>query len=427
MLNPMADVQPFRALRYAQGLDLSKAICPPFDTISPEQQDRLYDRSPYNAVRIELAKDDGGSRYENAARSLQEFIARGTLVRDGEPAFYLHRHTFTAAGKQHTRRVLFARLRVTPWSDGEVLPHEQTFGAPKEDRIQNMRATGINASPVFMVYRDARRAIAGILADRAQAPFAEFPGDGGDHHSLSLITGETAAALQTALVGEQLYIADGHHRYETALAYREEVRAGSSDWTGDDPANFALVALASAADPGLVVLPIHRVTRAGDRWDDVRSRLTPMFNIAPVEGSILQAVAATGPAPAFGLVARDTEANLLLTVKDAVALDAALPADHSAAWKSLDYSIANQAIMQACLGLSSEQMKEYKTVQFTADPEEAESAVRSGDARYAVLMNPVPVHRVLELADAGERMPQKSTFFYPKVPTGLVFNQVTAD
>jgi uncharacterized protein (DUF1015 family) len=424
MLNPMADVQPLRALRYAPALDLSRAICPPFDTISPEQQQRLYDRSPYNAVRIELAMENGGSRYDNAAKALGKFIAEGTLIRDEAPAFYLHRHKFTAAGRDHTRQVLFARLRVTPWADGEVLPHEQTFGAPKEDRMENMRATGINASPVFLIYRDDGGAVTSIMAEGAGAPVAEFPGEGGEHHALTRIDGAAASEITQALAREKLYIADGHHRYETALAYREEARTAAGGWTGDEPANFALVALAAAHDPGLVVLPIHRVTKGGDPWDDVLPRIASMFTVEPVTGDLAAEVAARGNEVVFGLVAADAEADLLLTVKNAEAVNAALPDDRSVEWRTLDYSIANHAIMQACFGLTPEQMREYKTVQFTADALEAVSAVRDDDAKYAVIMNPISTRRVLELADAGERMPQKSTFFYPKVPTGLVFNPV---
>jgi uncharacterized protein (DUF1015 family) len=417
----MADVQPLRALRYAPGLDLSRAICPPFDTISPEIQQQLYDRSPYNAIRIELAKEDGPGRYENAAVALSTFLADGTLVRDDEPAFYLHRHSFSAAGRKHTRRVLFARLRVTPWADRVVLPHEQTFGAPIEDRIQNMRATGINASPVFLIYRDAGGAIKEVLSGTTHGAL-EFPGGGGEHHSLTRIGGDRAARLHEAFTGETLYIADGHHRYETALTFREEERGQVASWTNEEPANFALVALAAADDPGLVVLPIHRVTNGGGPWDEVLPRITSLFNAQPVPDAAAAVSEAEGAA--FGLVAKGADADLLLTVKDTSSVDAALPQDRSAAWRALDYSIANHAIMQTCIGLTPEQMKEYKTVHFTADAGEATAEVRGGDAKYAVLMKPLTAANVLELADAGERMPQKSTFFYPKVPTGIVFNPV---
>jgi uncharacterized protein (DUF1015 family) len=424
MLKPMADVQPLRAIRYNPALDLSLAVCPPFDTISPEEQQRLYERSLYNAVRIELAKSNGGTRYENAARTLAEWLGDSTLLRDESPAYYLYRQSFPHGNTSYTRTILFARLRVVPWSEGTVLPHEQTFGAPKEDRIQNMRATKLNGSPVFLLYRDEAGEVR-HATETGGSRTVKFRTEDGQGHSITRIDDPDAiAALQRAFGNENLYIADGHHRYETALAYRDEVRSQSASWSGDEPANFALVALVAADDPGLLVLPIHRVTSIGDGWSAVRPRLEAMFNIEPVTGDIAAAVAARAGEPVFGFVASDSPGNLLLTVKDADAVDRALPADRSAAWKALDYSAANHAIMQACLGLTTEQMKDYKTVQFTEDAEDAEAAVRGGGARYAVVLNPISAHRVLELADAGERMPQKSTFFYPKVPTGIVFNPV---
>ncbi len=424
MLNSMADVHPLRAIRYNPALDLSLAVCPPFDTISPEEQDRLYARSPYNAVRVELAKADGGTRYENAARTLGHWLDDGTLLRDESPAYYLYRQTFNQGGTDHTRTILFARLRVVPWSDGVVLPHEQTFGAPKEDRIQNMRATKVNASPVFLLYRDRTGGIGAITA-RYGGRSIEFRTEDGQRHAVTRIDdAEAVTALQRAFEAETLYIADGHHRYETALVYRDEVKAQSAPWSGEEPANFALVALVAADDPGLLVLPIHRMTGAGGDWDEVRPRLESMFSIDRVSGDLMPAVAAQAGRSVFGLVAGESGDNLLLTVKNQATVDAVMPRDRSAAWKALDYSIANHAIMQACLGLTTDQMKDYETVQFTEDASEAEAAVRGGKSRYAVIMNPISARKVLDLADAGERMPQKSTFFYPKVPTGIVFNPV---
>ena len=184
----MADVRPFRALRYDPELDLGNAISPPFDTISPDQQRALHELSPYNAVRIELAEDDGPGRYENAARALKEYTERrATLRRDTMPAFYLYEQKFRHDDREYTRTILFARLRLVPWSEGIVLPHEQTFGAPKEDRIRIMRATRLNASPVFLIYRDADGRVRQILDEGAlhQIPLTEFAGDDGQRHSLT--------------------------------------------------------------------------------------------------------------------------------------------------------------------------------------------------------------------------------------------------
>jgi uncharacterized protein (DUF1015 family) len=425
----MAEVHPFRALRYDPGLDLSKAIAPPFDTISPEQQRALHESSPFNAVRIELAEETGPGRYENAAKALADYMEAGYLRRDTMPAFYLYQQSFAHDGREFTRSMLFARLRLRPWSDGVVLPHEQTFGAPKEDRIRNMRATHLNASPVFMLYRDADNRIRQLIGESVlhQLPLAEFEGADGQRHRLTRIDEPGATEeIERAFADETLYIADGHHRYETALGYRDEVRASSDEWTGDEPENFAMVALTAADDPGLLVLPIHRVTEKGDPWPDVSGRLEPMFELRPITGTAAEIETAlkghAGEQPAIGLVARESPDAFELTIKDGDLVDQALPEDRAPEWRALDYSIANFAVMREGLGLSDEEMADYHALWFTADGNEAVAAVRGGRARYAVLLNPVAPHRVLELADLGERMPQKSTFFYPKVPTGLVFN-----
>jgi uncharacterized protein (DUF1015 family) len=439
----MADVRPFRALRYDPELDLGKAISPPFDTISPDQQHTLHELSPYNAVRIELAEETGPGRYENAARALKEYMEQGWLRRDTMPAYYLYRQRFRHDDQDYTRTIVFARLRLVPWSDGVVLPHEQTFGAPKEDRIRNMRATRLNASPVFLVYRDADGRVRQILDEGAlhQIPIAEFEGTDGQRHTLTRIDEPGAIEeIERAFADEVLYIADGHHRYETALAYRDEARGAAGqwtgeerpevstsekEWTGEEPANFALVALAAVDDPGLLVLPIHRVTAAGDAWVDVGARLESMFNIEPVAGDadpLESAVASRMDEPALGLVASEEPQNLLLTIKDGDAVDRALPEEHAPEWRALEYSIANYAVMREGLGLSDAGMSDYNSVWFTESAEEGMEAVRNGRAKYAVILRPLQVHRMLEIADIGERMPQKSTFFYPKVPTGIVFN-----
>ncbi len=420
----MADVRPFRALRYAPELDLATAVCPPFDTISPEQQRALHDLSPCNAVRIELAFDSDGDRYWTAAAALQRFRDDGTLRRDSSPCFYLYDQTFERDGRTHTRRILFARLRLEPWG-GAVLPHEQTFGGPKADRLKLLRATRLNASPVFLVYRDAERRIGAILARAGERPpDAQFTTPDGQQHTLRLIDDpEDTNALSQAFRAETLCVADGHHRYETALGYRDERRSAAATWTGDEPENFALIALSAASDPGLLVLPIHRVTNAAAPLDEALGRLRPLFDIETIPSlASLESRLAGAKSPAFGLAAAESPDLHLLTVREAAAVDALLPQDRSPEWRGLDYAIANYAVLRHALGLTDAQMSGYGTLWFTEDAGEAVRTVRSGKAHYAVLLHPVAVTRVLDLAAAGERMPQKSTFFYPKVPTGLVFN-----
>jgi uncharacterized protein (DUF1015 family) len=422
----VADVRPFPALRFSPETNLADNVCPPFDTISPEQQRALYARSPHNAVRIELAEPANGDRYASAAATLAQWRDERVLGRDDRPTYTLYRQTFTRDGRTYGRTILFARLRLEQWDKGIVLPHEQTFGGPKEDRLKLLRATHLNASPVYLLYRDKTREIQSTLDDLVmQEPQAAFATEDGQRHAIWVASDpDLLAHLQEAFADETLYVADGHHRYETALGYRDEVRASAPTWTGEEPENFALAALTSAQDPGLLVLPIHRVTKAEVPIEEALDRLRMAFKVetalsleaalTALEGDTvgsLMALAAAGP-------------DQIYLLSPAEGVDRLLPQDRSADWRHLDYAIANYAVLQHGLGLQESQMKDYSMVWFTEDAHDAIGQVRNGEARYALLLKPMPVGRVLDIADAGERMPQKSTFFYPKVPTGIVFNLV---
>jgi len=425
MLPGMADVRPFRALRYDSSLDLSSIVCPPFDTISADQQRELYERSPYNAVRIELAEESGAGRYENSGATVRKWMADGVLRRDERAAFYVHRQTFRHEEREYTRTMLFARVRVEPWSAGTVLPHEQTFGGPKEDRLQLMRATHLNPSPVFVFYRDDGR-IRGMLeaGEDKRTNVADFVSPDGQQQSLSLLDDEEAVAeLAKAFADKTIYIADGHHRFETALAYRDEAKAAADNWTGEEPENFAMIALVAQDDPGMLTLPTHRLTNIETPLAEALERLEAMFEVTTFDGSAADLVSQALPeagGTAFGLVSED--GLRLLTVKDAAAIDAIMPQERTPEWRSLSYAIANHVILRQCLGLAEEQMKDYSWFWFTEDAEKAAVAVSTGEATYAVLLESMPVATVLSMADAGERMPQKSTYFWPKATTGVLFN-----
>jgi uncharacterized protein (DUF1015 family) len=423
----MADVRPFRALRFNPELDMSAAVCPPFDTIPPQLQRELYERSPYNAVRIELAEGEGDTRYENAAGTLRAWLQDGTVRRDANPAFYLLKQTFTYDGHEHTRTILFGRLRVVPWDEGEVLPHEQTFPKHKDDRLRLMRAAHVNASPVFLFYRSNDLIRLKIMEAEAieHTPVAEFDTPDGQHLKLVRVDAPIdVSALERYLREERLYVADGHHRYETALNYRDEVRSQRGTWTGDEPENFAMVGLVAEDDPGLLVLPTHRVVASHLAWPEVRSALEAFFDVEPidVDADELAVELAARHVSALGFAAKSAGTNFILTPKETHVIDHLLPQDRSPAWRALDYAICDWVVVRHCLGLSEDETKDQSRLWFTESAREAVAQAREGSANYAVVLNHVPVHRVLELADLGERMPQKSTFFYPKVPAGLVFN-----
>ncbi|MEX0786713.1 MAG: DUF1015 domain-containing protein, partial [Dehalococcoidia bacterium] len=277
----MPDFRPFRALRYRAG-DAGECIAPPYDVIDAEQQAALHERSPHNVIRLELGeqRDDDSpedNRYTRAASTLRAWRASGALAQDEQPSFYVHTHEFAHEGKRYRRTALFGLLRLEPWESGAVRPHEETMRGPKEDRLQLLRALRTNVSPIFALYRDG--SATPPVMERATPLFdAETPE--GDRHALSALSApEDIQSIADALRDQPAYILDGHHRFETALAYRDECRAKAASWTGEEPENFALVALAAADDPGLLLLPIHRLVRPPAVPADVVARLERFFDI----------------------------------------------------------------------------------------------------------------------------------------------------
>jgi len=413
-------------MRYAPNVDLAAAVCPPFDVISPQEQRALHQRSPYNAVRLELA-EDGDERYRRAADTLRRWLEVGVLRRDGSPAFYVYRQQFQYSGRTYSRSVLFARLRLEEWEKGVVLPHERTFGAPKEDRLKLLRAARLNTSPVFLLYKDDRRLIQPSLAECMGAPpLVEFSdGDSGGHALWRVDDSRLTDALSLAFAGETLYVADGHHRYETALGYRDERRAVALTWSESEPENFVLAALTAADDPGLLVLPIHRLSNTDVPLAEALDRLARVFEIEAVPSSpaLLAALAERGRlGSAFGLATAQPPELYLLALRESEVLADLVPQGGSATWRHLDATIATYTVLRYGLGMDEAQMSDTDSLWFSEDANEVLAAVRDGRCRYALLLNPVPIRRILVIADTGERMPQKSTFFYPKVTTGLVFN-----
>ena len=416
----MADVQPLEAIRYAPSVDLARVVCPPFDTIAPKEQRRLYDRSHHNAVRLELPKERGDP-YKAAAKTLSQWLGKGTLVRDETPAFYAYQQEFAHGGESYRRRLLFGRLRLEPWDSGTVLPHERTFRAPKEDRLKLLHSLRLNTSPIFLVYPDSRQQVVPLVARAAGVePTVQFRDEDGFAHSLWRIDDpHIVATISRGLQKEKLYVADGHHRYETALAYSEEHQAG------DGRESFVLVALAAANDPGLLVLPIHRLVDVEMPVENVLKLLGTLFEVEsrPSLADLLRDMADRGRmVNSFGLVAAGSPDFYLLTLSDPEAAEPYLPSERSPSWRRLDAAIATNVILRHTLGLNSDQLEDIRTVWYDQDAERAVAEVRKGRARYAVLLNPISPQRVMTIADGGERMPQKSTFFYPKIPTGLLFH-----
>jgi uncharacterized protein (DUF1015 family) len=432
----LADVRPFRGLRYCPGTaaNLADLLSPPFDVISPEGQRFLLQRHPANIVRLELSQerpDDTpqDSRYTRAAATLNRWLAEGILAVDPEPAFYVYDQEFFRGGRLLRRRALLARVRLEPWDKGVVRPHEHTMTAPKEDRLQVLRHCRTSFSPVFALYRDPDGRLRTLIRQVDEsAPLAQAHEPGGERHILYGLAGDASVgAIRDLLSDRTLYVADGHHRYETALAYREERRAAG--WTGEEPENFAFMALTAAEDDGLVVLPIHRVVRLDAIPEDLPARFEGPFvveDVGPVHagGALRDALSRLSEAgsagPAYVAVGPGPSRLRLLRPRDPVALAASLPPGTPPAWRSLDVAVLQHAVFDGLLGIGAARLDRGDALEYTEDGAEALEAVASGRARLAFLVNATPVEQILAVADTGERMPQKSTFFYPKLATGLV-------
>jgi uncharacterized protein (DUF1015 family) len=430
-------VLPFAGQRYtAPGAELERLICPPYDVISPEEQVQLQALSPNNAVYVELPTDmpgRPGSRYELAAERLASWRRDGVLEPDPRPAYYLSETQFAHAGESMRRRDILAALEVGPWSKGVVLPHEHTMAGPKADRLELLRATHVNSSPIWVMHRDRLDAVDRAWSDaEAQPPLAEFTWRGEQHRLWRIDDEATVDGIRrTFESGGPLYIADGHHRYETCLAFKEEAGARVPG------AAATLATVTWADDPGLLALPTHRVLNGLDpsltleeaetRWADAfHVEYYPVWDQGPVEqiDALMQQLASSGrAAPSIGLYGLGhTDLFGILELRGRKPPEGALPQARSDAWKSLDVTLLHSLLVDPLVEETGRPRE--SVLSFTRDPHEAIATVREGRASAAFLLNPTPVGGVLAVADAGDLMPEKSTYFYPKTPAGLVMRDL---
>ncbi len=425
----MADIRPFTGLRYDPArVSLADAVCPPYDVISPAAADALRRRSPWNAVHLELpqAPADGSSdRYRAAAGLLAHWRADGVLRAEGEPALYLVDHTFTGPdGRERTRRGFVCLLRLEQFAARVVLPHERTHAGPKVDRLELLRATHANLSQVFLLYPDPRHDVGRALAAAAPppAPAFEAADDDGNFCRLAPLTGPVTAQVATLLADRQLLIADGHHRYETALAYREERRAA-----GDDSADWLMVCLSSMDDSGLAIFPTHRLLKGVTLppCDEIVARLGETFDVTeePDGGAWATAMERVsrsgGPRKELGLYLPG-EGRCLTLVQRAGAVERLTARGLSPALARLSVTLLAELVFRDALGLDADRLEGH--LDFAKSVADAATALDAGDYALAAFLGATPMDEVRAVAEGGEVMPQKSTYFYPKLLTGLVFN-----
>jgi uncharacterized protein (DUF1015 family) len=455
----MAAIIPIKGLRYNQQKvgSLADVVTPPYDVIDAAAQDSYYKRHPYNIIRLEygriLAGDsEKNNRYTRAAANYREWIQENILIPESKPAIYLYEQEFRAGGKNKIRSGIICGVRLEPYESGVVLPHEETMSKHKADRLELMRACRANFSPVFSLYADQENRIIASLKESVKGahPDISFTDDSGEVHRIWVVSNpEAIGKAQHIMEEKRIFIADGHHRYETALNYKKEQEAAGENATvtNAEPAyNYVMMTLVNLYDPGLVVLPTHRLIK------DVRSLdkkhlveqlkenfAVEAYELEPARSNFRQLLGMLetmgldaqdpyekkdkGHRHAFGLYAGDNKLYLL-TLKDSVDLSQTMPKEKSHAWQKLDVSILHTLIIEKYLGICGELRARADHITYTREEEGALELVDRGEYQLVFFLNPTLIEEVTKVAGQGEKMPQKSTFFYPKVITGLVINQL---
>jgi len=414
----MADVEPLRALHYdlERTGGLQDVVAPPYDVIDAEERAELEARSPYNVVRIDLPVGD--HPYEAAASQFAAWQSDGVIVRDAEPALWALEQTYTGPdGRVRGRRGFLARVRVEEYGPGRIRPHERTHPGPKEDRLRLTRATRTNLSPIFSLFDDPVGTVEKALTSATTGePWGSATDEDGTVNRMWRIgDADAIAAITEALQSTELLIADGHHRYETARVYADEVG-------GDGPQRYVLMCLVSLEDPGLTVFPTHRLLRdlRPDQTDALTEAIRRDFDIRRL-GSTAELAPLYGQPVSMGYIDSHGRQPFMLTLKDQAIADAAL-ADHAEPYRRLDTAVLEALVLKGALGMTNDDIDHLSGLGYARNFDEALSAVMTGGYDAAFFVAATPIEQVREVAAAGESMPPKSTYFFPKVPTGLLFN-----
>jgi uncharacterized protein (DUF1015 family) len=429
----MAEIRAFRAIRYDLGRvgKLSDVVAPPYDVIDSGLQQNLYDRSPFNVIRLELNKQlpidtESENCYTRAARFLRDWQHDGILTQDSARSLYVYEQTFSIEGKPFTRRGVFARMRLEPFGQGKVFAHEETMPGPKADRLKLLNATSMNLSPIFGLYPDPQNEIQNILyAAKARSLPLEATDQLGVISRLWPIADQQAVSKVIGLMGPKpVFIADGHHRYETGLRYLEERRAAREAMDEESPAQFILVMLVSMNDPGLLILPTHRLLSgfANLTSDRLQAILQPHFEFQQ-HGTMREAwdwIEAGGGQNILGFGTLADRRWITARLKSSQLMDE-LAGNHSPDWRALGVAILHVLVLDHLLAKARQGEAACKYVHSLSEVEES-MAARQCD--LAALVPPAAMSHVESIAGSLEKMPPKSTYFYPKVLSGLVFNSV---
>lgn len=437
----MAEIRPFHGLRYNPSLikDLSTVICPPYDVISPSLHEDLHARNDYNFIRLEDARQSPGdtpenNKYTRTAATLVQWIDQKILIPEKSPALYLHDHYFQLQGKEHKRRGITVRVRLEEWERMIIRPHEGILSAPKEDRQNLLWALNVNTSPILMMYQDPHREIASILEKEThKQPVINTTTPEGDMHKVWAITEpETVNLIAGAMADQPFYIADGHHRYTSALTYRRDKMTMAPGTSPDDAINFVMTTLVDFADPGLIILAPHRLIRGLSKTilDELITRLGAFFKIKELTASAsdiwerIDTLVSVPDVFRMAFFGPATDKFYILELPDINAIAQTMPYFHSDLYRKLDVSIVDHLILEKVLELGVGGADEAK-IHYSYDRQDAVNLIAKQEFQLCFFLKPVKPELIKAVADANDKMPRKSTYFYPKAPAGLVVNKLT--
>jgi uncharacterized protein (DUF1015 family) len=410
----MADIIPFRGIVYnVSKVSIEDVLAPPYDLITPEYQEELYRKNPYNVVRIDFGKEqhrdsEADNKYTRAKGYLKKWIDEGILIVSEKSSFYAYEMSYAIDGEEKRFIGLLGLVKLEEFGKGKIHPHECTYSKPKQDRLNLLRTCEANTSPIFSLYKSADKRVSTLLSEVAQTrPYLETADAAGAVHRLWQIDRrEDIEMIREELRGKDIFIADGHHRYETSLEFQREMREKRVSSSGNDPFDYVLMFLANMLDGGLTILPTHRLVR--EIPEDIHMRLSEYFEIEPVSTDFNIAKRISGRKYVFGFFQNRDEMWYLLTFKGRNLSEV------NPALREVDVIILHDLVLKEIL--------EVKDVAYEMDVKKALEKVRSGTFRAALFLNPTKVEDVEKAAFTSIRMPPKSTYFYPKLLTGIVIN-----
>lgn len=425
----MAETSPFQGIHFNQEIvkDLSKVICPPYDIVSPDEQKYYYNLSDYNIIRLEHGMEQEGdsatnNKHTRSRDTLNQWLKDSVLQTDSAHSFYIYEQGFVYGGAKKRRLGLIACVKLEPWESRVILPHESTTRRDKSDRLDLLRSCNANISPIMGLYDDPGQRITKLMLEkmRPSKQLIEINNSDKTHRVWKANEPEFVQRVSHFLTPKSIIIADGHHRYETALAYQEERRQSSSINTGYEGFNFVMMTLISFSDPGIIMLPVHRLLQKLDTQviSELRTRINDFFevNSSPLgEESLYE-----GSENDIRILGLEPGYVTNLRLRSDISVDGFMPGGHSEAYKKLNVSIVEHVIIENLLG----DCVDREDIKYTPDLQTARKVVDSGQCQLAFLLGTMPVSAIKSIAEANDRMPRKSTYFHPKLPTGLIINRL---